>query len=141
MGLPQDFCEFALRRCHYNVEMVINMCLENNDDQAGGAALGRSSRQRSNRSYQRCRRHSGLKKPVSACTGLSETTAENATSAAVVDAHIQRLKQRIAAATALSGLGGLSGLDVLSSSMKRSPGTLSETSHHHNHHNHHEHRK
>jgi hypothetical protein len=28
MGLPKDWCEVALRRCRYNVEMAINMCFE-----------------------------------------------------------------------------------------------------------------
>lgn len=32
IGLPQEWCEFALRRCHYNVEMAINLCLEHGSD-------------------------------------------------------------------------------------------------------------
>ena len=32
MGLPRDWCEVALRRCRYNVELAINMCFENGSD-------------------------------------------------------------------------------------------------------------
>jgi hypothetical protein len=32
IGLPPEWCEFSLRRCHYNVEMAINMCLEHGDE-------------------------------------------------------------------------------------------------------------
>ena len=32
MGLPRDWCEVALRRCRYNVELAINMCFENGAD-------------------------------------------------------------------------------------------------------------
>ena len=32
MGLPRDWCEVALRRCRYNVELAINMCFENGGD-------------------------------------------------------------------------------------------------------------
>eukprot|EP01035_Chromulina_nebulosa_P017758 gene17758-23358_t len=32
MGLPKEWCETALRRCRYNVEMAINMCFEHGDD-------------------------------------------------------------------------------------------------------------
>ena len=34
MGLPNEWCEFALKRCNYNVEMAINMCLEHGSDMA-----------------------------------------------------------------------------------------------------------
>jgi hypothetical protein len=32
MGLPKEWCEVALRRCRYNVELAINMCFENGGD-------------------------------------------------------------------------------------------------------------
>jgi hypothetical protein len=32
MGLPREWCEVALRRCRYNVELAINMCFENGGD-------------------------------------------------------------------------------------------------------------
>eukprot|EP01038_Epipyxis_sp_PR26KG_P004035 gene4035-5772_t len=32
IGLPKEWCEFALRRCHFNVEMAINMCLEHGSE-------------------------------------------------------------------------------------------------------------
>lgn len=32
MGLQQDWCEFALRRCRNNVEMAINLCFEQSAD-------------------------------------------------------------------------------------------------------------
>ena len=34
MGLPTEWCEFALKRCNYNVEMATNMCLEHGSDMA-----------------------------------------------------------------------------------------------------------
>jgi hypothetical protein len=32
MGLPRDWCEVALRRCRFNVELAINMCFESGSD-------------------------------------------------------------------------------------------------------------
>ena len=32
MGLPTEWCEFALKRCNFNVEMATNMCLEHGSD-------------------------------------------------------------------------------------------------------------
>ena len=32
VGLPREWCEVALRRCRYNVEMAINMCFEQGGD-------------------------------------------------------------------------------------------------------------
>lgn len=32
MGLPPEWCEVALRRCRYNIEMAINLCFENADN-------------------------------------------------------------------------------------------------------------
>jgi len=34
MGLPREWCEAALRRCRYNIEMAINMCFESGIDMA-----------------------------------------------------------------------------------------------------------
>jgi lauroyl/myristoyl acyltransferase len=34
MGLSREWCEVALRRCRYNLEMAINMCFENGADMA-----------------------------------------------------------------------------------------------------------
>ena len=34
IGLPPEWCEVALRRCRWNVEMAINLCFEHGDDMA-----------------------------------------------------------------------------------------------------------
>ena len=34
MGFPQEWCEYALRRCGYNVELAINLCFERSSEMA-----------------------------------------------------------------------------------------------------------
>eukprot|EP01041_Mallomonas_annulata_P001744 gene1744-3367_t len=52
MGFPKEWCEVALRRCRYNVEMAINLCFEQGTDMdqlvAEDAAIMNANAARSN---------------------------------------------------------------------------------------------
>lgn len=86
IGLPREWCEFSLRRCHYNVEMAINMCLEHGDEMPqliAQEAEAQAARQR--QQEQAARAAPSLRQ---ARTGQSQTTQANRPDATNLFRHL-----------------------------------------------------
>jgi hypothetical protein len=80
IGLPREWCEFALKRCHYNVEMAINLCLENGSEM--NQLIAQEALAEANRSAREpAVRRSGLSAAAAAATsereGGTATAANN----------------------------------------------------------------
>lgn len=72
MGIQREWCEAALRRCRYNVEMAINLCFEHGDDMARLVAEDEAMM-----SMQATRNESGVRRRLPVLSGQVTSTADS----------------------------------------------------------------